>query len=414
MQENKNLVEEALIQMKNVEDVIAENAKGILASTMKEEISQLVKESLSEQEEDDELEMDSMDSENEVDVDVDMSSDDEEGDEEVDVDFETDNVSDMEEPIDLTDASDEEILRVFKAMGEDDGIIVKKDDEMVHLKDNDQDAEYLIKLGESEEENYENMEYNEEVSDDKVQDVIDAIFSDEPNIDDLESSDDMEVEDDEEEVVYEIEFNEDSDEEMMESDDEDMMEEESEIDEEWGGNKGDFKRRKGHKIGDVDGHYKDYEMDESDDEDMMESADDEEEAVEESAEEDEGEETLEESVQLQKVPTAKMGDNGQNTKSPTLGANNKVSSNGAKPVAAGYQDSGKGGTQGGLLNPTTKDVKGAGTFKNAPGAKFNEKGEAAPKPKHGDDGADKKSPVAESKKVVKKPVTSATNKKIVK
>ena len=255
MQENKNLVEEALIQMKNVEDVIAENAKGILASTMKEEISQLVKESLSEQEEDNELEMDSMDSEDEVDVDSDMSSDD---DEDVEVDFETDNLSDMEEPIDLTDASDEEILRVFKAMGEDDGIIVKKDDEMVHLKDNDQDAEYLIKLGESEEENYENMEYNEEVSDDKVQDVIDAIFSDEPNMSDLESTDNMEVDDEDmevsdEEVVYEIEFNEESDneEDMMESNDEDMMEEEDE----------DMMESE------------DEDMMESDDEDMMEEED---------------------------------------------------------------------------------------------------------------------------------------------
>ena len=59
MKENKTLVQEALIQMKQVEDVIAENAKGILASTMKEEINQLVKESLSEQEtEDDEVEFD--------------------------------------------------------------------------------------------------------------------------------------------------------------------------------------------------------------------------------------------------------------------------------------------------------------------------------------------------------------------
>ena len=56
MSENK-LVQEALIQMKQVEEAIAENAKGILASTMKEEISQLVKESLSEQE-DDEIELD--------------------------------------------------------------------------------------------------------------------------------------------------------------------------------------------------------------------------------------------------------------------------------------------------------------------------------------------------------------------
>ena len=230
MQENKNLVEEALIQMKNVEDVIAENAKGILASTMKEEISQLVKESLSEQDED-ELDTDNVDSEEEVDVDLDMSSDDEEGEEDVEVDFDPSGISDMEEPIDLTSASDEEILRVFKAMGEDDGIIVKKDDEMVHLKDNEQDAEYLIKLGESYEENHETMEYNEEVSDDKVQDVIDAIFSDEPNMSDLESDVEMNVDDSEEEVVYEIEFNEEDEDEMMESDDEEEMMESDDEDE---------------------------------------------------------------------------------------------------------------------------------------------------------------------------------------
>lgn len=116
----------------------------------------------------------------------------------------------------------------------------------------------------------------------------------------------------------------------------------------------------------------------------------------------EDEEAMMEAVQLQKVSVT-HGDNGANTKSPTLGANKKVSSNGAKAVAAGFQDSGKGGTQGGLLNPTTKDLKGAGSFKNAPGAgKFNEKGEAAPKPKHGDDGVNTKSVVGESKKSVKK------------
>jgi succinate dehydrogenase flavin-adding protein (antitoxin of CptAB toxin-antitoxin module) len=46
MAEKQNLVEEALIQMKSLENVVSENAKGILASTMKEEISELVKESL--------------------------------------------------------------------------------------------------------------------------------------------------------------------------------------------------------------------------------------------------------------------------------------------------------------------------------------------------------------------------------
>jgi hypothetical protein len=150
MQENKNLVKEALIQMKNVEEAIAQNAKGILASTMKEEINQLVKESLSEQDMEDEVELDA-----DIDTDVDADNEDE-----MDMDMEFDMDMDMdseESPIDLTDASDEEILKVFKAMGEEDGIIVKQDDEEIHLKDDDADVEYLIKLGESEEE-YEELD----------------------------------------------------------------------------------------------------------------------------------------------------------------------------------------------------------------------------------------------------------------
>ena len=51
MEKEKSLVEEAIIQIKNLEEAVAENAKGILHSTMKEEINQLVKESLAEQEE---------------------------------------------------------------------------------------------------------------------------------------------------------------------------------------------------------------------------------------------------------------------------------------------------------------------------------------------------------------------------
>jgi hypothetical protein len=146
------------------------------------------------------------------------------------------------------------------------------------------------------------------------------------------------------------------------------------------------------------------------DEDMMEAKEDDE--LEESEELEE--ETLEEAVQLQKVSVTN-GDNGIQVRSPTLGANSKVSSNGAKAVNFTSGDGGKGGTQGGLLNPATKDLKGAGQFKNAPGkGNFSEKGEAAPKPKQGDDGADKKSPVAESKKMVKKPITQQATKKIVK
>jgi len=226
MKENKTLVQEALIQMKQVEDVIAENAKGILASTMKEEINQLVKESLSEQDEEEidvdaDVDTDADNDEMEMDVDMEMGSDEEDMDMDMDMDMDSE-----ESPIDLTDASDEEILKVFKAMGEDDGIIVKKDGENVHLTDGDADVEYLVKLGESEEDELmqeDDMNYDEQ--DESVDDVINAIFSDNGDVSDVDSSD-VEDFEDEEEVVYEITL--DEDDEMME-DDSEMMEDDSEM-----------------------------------------------------------------------------------------------------------------------------------------------------------------------------------------
>ena len=222
MQENKSLVQEALIQMKNVEEAIAENAKGILASTMKEEINQLVKESLSEQDED------------EVDLDMDMEDDDSE---EMDVDLDIDNEDEMdmdidmdmdseESPIDLTDASDEEILKVFKAMGEEDGIIVKKDGNDIHLTDSETDEEYLVKLGESEEDtNLDETMYVDEIDEMDVdtEDVINAIFSKDGDASDIEVDQD-------EEVMYEIEFDEEDEDDMMEQEDDDMMEQEEDLD----------------------------------------------------------------------------------------------------------------------------------------------------------------------------------------
>ena len=213
MKENK-LVQEALIQMKQVEEAIAENAKGILASTMKKEINQLVKESLSEQEEEDEIDLDT-DANADVDNDdIDMDSDVEDIDsDEEDMDYdEEDMYSDEEDmdmdmdsdesPIDLTDASDEEILKVFKAMGEDDGIIVKKDGENVYLSDDDANVEYLVKLGESYKDKKNNYSMRDE-QDESVDDVINAIFSDSGDVSDVDS-DDL----DGEETLYEIEMGE--------------------------------------------------------------------------------------------------------------------------------------------------------------------------------------------------------------
>ncbi len=280
--------------MRNVEEAIAENAKGILHSTMKEEINQLVKESLSEQDEVD-LDADIEDDvdTDDVDMDVDMDVDNDTEDMDMDVDTEFDMDSEDESPIDLTDASDEEILKVFKAMGEEDGIIVKKDGEDIHLTDNDADTEYLVKLGESEEDEI-NMNETDEImnqteTDESVQDVIDAIFSkngdtSEVDIEDIESDDEMMESDDDEmmesdddEVVYEIHL--DDEDEMMESDDEELDEsDDEELDE-----------------------SDDEELDESDDDDeMMESYQDEDEMMEsddddEEEELDEDEESIDES-----------------------------------------------------------------------------------------------------------------------
>jgi hypothetical protein len=57
-----------------------------------------------------------------------------------------------DETVDLTGASDEEVLKVFKAMGDEDGIIVKKENDMIHLEDGED--EYLVQLGESAEFDY--------------------------------------------------------------------------------------------------------------------------------------------------------------------------------------------------------------------------------------------------------------------
>ena len=152
MAKEKSLVEEAIIQMKNLEEAVAENAKGILASTMKQEIKDLVKESLSEQDEDE------IDTDADV-VDIDDSDVDDTDDIE-DVDTDADNLgdeddvmySDSEDIIDLTKQSSSDVLKVFQLLGPEDQIVVTKDPNgNINLKDNETNKEYMI-VGENIEE----------------------------------------------------------------------------------------------------------------------------------------------------------------------------------------------------------------------------------------------------------------------
>jgi hypothetical protein len=189
MEKNKNTVEEALLQIRNLEEALQENVKGVLRSTMKEEIKELVKESLNEQaeveDEEEDVDIEDMGGEEDVEMDMEdmgdeMDSDEEEmdfnmDDEEMDMDDEEEFDAD-DETVDLTGASDDEVLKVFKAMGDEDGIIVKREDDMIHLEDGED--EYLVQLGES------YMEEDEDLT-----------------------MDDFELGEGETDTLYEIEFN---------------------------------------------------------------------------------------------------------------------------------------------------------------------------------------------------------------
>ncbi len=332
MPKEKSLVEETIVQIKNLEDVIAENAKGILRSTMRGEINDLVKESLSEQDEDEiETDLDMGNLPSDDDVEFGMSDDNEtlDMDDETDASVEVDNMSmdmdddemsfDMEdddETIDLTGIEDEdEILRVFALMGPEDNIIVTKDDAgNVNLKDEETDKEYMI-VGEGEEMDDEFLSdedvddeflSDEDVDDETIEDIVSKVFD--------ESYDELDEEESDEEIVYEIEFDEDDDFEEIDIDEDDeyMMEssmtvkpkgvgigkvkpsevkpkpnmkgfgtkmkkanptmgtgkakfefKEGEMEENWGSKKHEYKRKDGKKTGDVKGHYKDYEKEET-------------------------------------------------------------------------------------------------------------------------------------------------------
>ncbi len=217
----KSILEQALLQVNTLEEAVKQNAKGILSSVMKQELNELLKESEEEEEvaneekamEPTEEESEDMseqpDSDNEDEAE---NADDEEmpsiNDEpSKDIDDESPEMDDMpsmgdmpaadDDMLDMTNASDEEVLKVFKAMSDEDGIVVKKDGNNIELKD--EDDEYIIKLDESEEEE-EEMEVSED-------------WNEEESMDDV-------AEGEEEETVYEIELDdeEDSEEEVSEDD----------------------------------------------------------------------------------------------------------------------------------------------------------------------------------------------------
>jgi hypothetical protein len=219
----KSILEQALLQVQTLEEAVKANAKGILASTMKQELNDLLKESMEDEEMDVEEQPEpkektaddmSDDSDNEEGLDNDESedSDDDTSKDEPakdidsldsdETDFDTmddmgdfggnfsDDDNEGDDVVDMSNASDDEVLKVFKAMKSEDGIIVKKDGDDIEFSDGED--EYIIKLDdemgdEMDEEMYEEMGH--EMSDEEISEDI--------------------SEDNNEEVVYEIELDED-------------------------------------------------------------------------------------------------------------------------------------------------------------------------------------------------------------
>jgi hypothetical protein len=257
----KSILEQALLQVQNLEEAVKQNAKGILASTMKEELKDLLKESLEEEEDateedakpEEEVEQDvtaddeDTDDESEEDVDTDVdadtdldnldSTDDVDSDVDTDVDMDdmsTDMGTDMEsmddessmddeDVMDMTSASDDEVLKVFKAMKPEDGIVVKKDGNNVEFGDGED--EYIIKLDGEDSDIDTGMDMGADLDTDVESDVDSDVDMDEMDMD--AEVEEVMSSDNQEETIYEIELDEEEEEEE-ESNEAEVSEEEEE------------------------------------------------------------------------------------------------------------------------------------------------------------------------------------------
>lgn len=194
----KSILEQALLQVETLEEAVKANAKGILASTMKQELNDLLKEQEDEKDpEEEEKDVTGAPDDEETSISPEGETDDELPAEDEDLPAVDDETSeeepegipedeDSEDVLDMTGASEEEVLKVFKAMKPEDGIVVKKEGN--NLEINDGDNEYIIKLDDEDEETPETPEENP----DEIPDELSEQQVTEPSGD--------------EEIVYEIEL----------------------------------------------------------------------------------------------------------------------------------------------------------------------------------------------------------------
>lgn len=239
--ERKSIVDEALLESREIEKTFEANAKEILTRSMGSDIEQMVKENLENsngltEDDDEELELmvsDEMDDDNDdldlnlgdEDDDLGLDLDDEEDDDidfDIDLDDEEDDELDVDtdiETIDLTGASDSEVVTVFKKMGPEDEIEVVQTGDTIDIKDNQTGAEYRVELGGSDVD----MEVDVDLNLDSDETEID--------LDDFDSMETMDADDLGESVIYEIEIEDDEEEDEEDYDSDMSYMEDDEIEE---------------------------------------------------------------------------------------------------------------------------------------------------------------------------------------
>lgn len=156
----KSILDEAYDEARSLEEALKSNAKDLLSAAMKTDLQSLVKESLDDENEDDEdVDIETDDEASDVDTDDETADDDDEtasddadiddiaaddtaddlpaigSDDEIDTDIDDETATDIEpmdtgtDVVDMTTASDGDVLKVFKEMGPEDGIVVTRDPE---------------------------------------------------------------------------------------------------------------------------------------------------------------------------------------------------------------------------------------------------------------------------------------------
>jgi hypothetical protein len=269
--------------------------------------------------------------------------------------------------------------------------------------------EQLIKLVINENEEQANELFHELVVE-KSREIFESIMAEEMDADMMASEDDM-MEDDVGGLMDEITAEESG---MMEDEDDDFEFSDDEDDIEFGGDEDFDDEDSDEEVEDaviriedkLDQLMAEFESIMGGDEDMDMGDDDMDMGDDDMDFSDEDEEAMMEAVQLKKVSVT-HGDNGTNTKSPLPANSGKVGMDADVVKFSGDHEAVPTGPKGAsnFYSKGETSVKGAGNFKNSPGKdNFKDKGEAAPKPKHGDDGSNTKSPVAESRRSARRPI----------